>query len=585
MSDHVLYLGWRRAFALFSTACFLAVGFHSASAAVDNSDCMACHSDEKLTKKDASGKTVSLFVPEAKFSASVHGKQKCTGCHADITEVPHPDRFKAKPAACSSCHESQSATYGASVHGLARAAGKSAAAGCKDCHGSHEMLAVASAKSSVNRLRLAATCGVCHAEASREVQRSVHGTALAKGVREAPTCTDCHSEHKIEPLKTASAMKISGEVCSACHSSERMATKYHLPADRVKTFFASYHGLAARLGSTRAANCASCHGWHAVLPSSDPQSPIHKNNLATTCGHCHPDIGIKLASGPISIHAMPGADDGKHWIVNLVARFYIVLILVVIGAMLAHNGLDFVAKVREHILWAAQVDGEMRMTVAVRVQHFTLIVLFFLLAYTGFVHKYPEAVWSWPFHLMPNGNYLRGMIHRVAGWIFTGLLGVHCFALLGTRVGRAELRALWPRLRDWQDLWATVAFNFGLRKTRPSRERFNYVEKSEYWALLWGSVVMIITGITLIFTEAVLRLLPKVWLDVAQTIHYYEAVLATLAIVVWHFYAVLFDPHESPMNPVWLIGKKPSQQSDKTAERRNARKLSPPPPPPHTHKI
>jgi spermidine synthase len=73
---------------------------------------------------------------------------------------------------------------------------------------------------------------------------------------------------------------------------------------------------------------------------------------------------------------------------------------------------------------------------------------------------------------------------------------------------------------------------------------------------MWGSVVMIVTGLMLLFTETVLRTMPKVWHDVAQVIHYYEAVLATLAILVWHFYWVIFDPKEYPMNPSWLIGKK-----------------------------
>ena len=49
---------------------------------------------------------------------------------------------------------------------------------------------------------------------------------------------------------------------------------------------------------------------------------------------------------------------------------------------------------------------------------------------------------------------------------------------------------------------------------------------------------------------------------VAQVIHYYEAVLATLAIVVWHFYWVIFDPKEYPMNPSWLIGKKAEHSAD-----------------------
>jgi cytochrome b subunit of formate dehydrogenase/nitrate/TMAO reductase-like tetraheme cytochrome c subunit len=423
------------------------------------------------------------------------------------------------------------------------------------------MVKATSPESPLHRMHLAATCGRCHEKAAKEVATSVHGKALAAGVRDAPTCTDCHAEHRITSLVTASAMTISEDVCSRCHASERLATKYNMPADRFRTFFDSYHGLAARLGSTRAANCASCHGWHAVLPSADPASTIHKSNLAKTCGSCHPGIGTRLAKAEIKIHSEPGAAEGKPWIVNFIARFYILIIAIVIGAMLAHNGIDYIAKTRVHMAHI-RLNGEDRLSRLARVQHFTLIILFVLLAYTGFVHKYPDAIWSWPFQIMPGGNYVRGMIHRIAGWLFTILLVAHCIGLAVTRGGRAEARDLMLRPKDWRDLWGTLAFNLRLRSTPPPRDRFNYVEKSEYWALMWGSVVMIITGIALIFTEPVLRILPKVWLDISQVVHYYEAVLATLAIIVWHFYGVIFDPECYPMNPAWLIGKRPKPPTE-----------------------
>ena len=149
------------------------------------------------------------------------------------------------------------------------------------------MLNPDSPQSPLNFANLAKTCGQCHEQEARDVMESVHGKAVAAGRRDAATCTDCHSEHKIEALRGSSSLKISQDICSKCHASERLNTKYNLPADRVKTFFASYHGLAAQYGSTRAANCGSCHGFHLVLPSSDPRSSIYKDNLAATCGKCH----------------------------------------------------------------------------------------------------------------------------------------------------------------------------------------------------------------------------------------------------------------------------------------------------------
>jgi cytochrome b subunit of formate dehydrogenase len=81
------------------------------------------------------------------------------------------------------------------------------------------------------------------------------------------------------------------------------------------------------------------------------------------------------------------------------------------------------------------------------------------------------------------------------------------------------------------------------------------MEKVEYWAVVWGAVVMGLTGALLWFNNWSLQQFPKLWLDVATAVHYYEAVLACLAIVIWHFYTVIFDPDVYPMDTAWLTGR------------------------------
>ena len=80
------------------------------------------------------------------------------------------------------------------------------------------------------------------------------------------------------------------------------------------------------------------------------------------------------------------------------------------------------------------------------------------------------------------------------------------------------------------------------------------MEKLEYWAVVWGAIVMAASGIMLWANNLMLRFLPKTWLDVATSVHFYEAVLATLAIIVWHFYSVIFDPDVYPLDTSWLTG-------------------------------
>ncbi|HNY39920.1 MAG TPA: hypothetical protein PKJ41_05980, partial [Bryobacteraceae bacterium] len=76
---------------------------------------------------------------------------------------------------------------------------------------------------------------------------------------------------------------------------------------------------------------------------------------------------------------------------------------------------------------------------------------------------------------------------------------------------------------------------------------------------VWGTAVMAVTGTALWANNWMLANAPKVWYDFSRVVHYYEAVLATLAIVVWHFYSVIFDPEVYPMDPSWYSGYSPRE--------------------------
>jgi cytochrome b subunit of formate dehydrogenase len=77
----------------------------------------------------------------------------------------------------------------------------------------------------------------------------------------------------------------------------------------------------------------------------------------------------------------------------------------------------------------------------------------------------------------------------------------------------------------------------------------------EYLALVWGMFVMAFTGLALWFKVQTGHVAPRWVLDVATAVHFYEAILATLAILVWHFYWIIFDPDVYPMNWAWYDGK------------------------------
>ncbi|MEI7880603.1 MAG: hypothetical protein WCI95_06980 [bacterium] len=519
--------------------------------AIDNSDCFGCHEDKSLTKKDAAGKTINLFVDAAKYATSTHASNTCTSCHSDITEVPHPDKFAAKLVACDACHTNAARSYTSSAHGIARQAGNLQAATCSDCHGKHNVIPARLAISPLNHDHLAATCGKCHPQVVEVFQKSIHGKALTRGVRDAPTCTDCHSDHQISDLRAASSLKVAEDVCSRCHASERFNARNNLDANKVTTFFASYHGMSTKMGSTQSANCVSCHGYHDILPSSDPLSSVNTNNMVTTCRKCHPTANENFSFGKIHLDqkSVVNTGDRINWWIR---RIYTLLIVGVIGGMLVHNILVFRRKFQ--ILRRKKEPTVTRMTRSQRYQHFILLTSFTALAITGFALTYPD---SWLHYLMGSNENVRRLGHRLAAVIMMALAVYHTVYIVVAKDGRKLLKDIFPCPKDVLDVLGNLRYLIFPRAPKPEFARFTYGEKAEYWAVVWGTVIMGATGIIIMFKMYITEWAPRWVIDVAITIHFYEAILAVLAIIVWHFYHVIFDPDVYPINTACLDGKMP----------------------------
>ena len=170
-------------------------------------------------------------------------------------------------------------------------------------------------------------------------------------------------------------MQIAADVCSDCHASERLNTKYNLPPDRVKTFFESYHGLAAQYGSTLAANCASCHGVHNILPLHRPalqhlQDQPGRDLRQVPSGR---DRELRRRARSTWTPRRPQAAGDVGGKINWwVRRIYLVLIVGTIGFMLAHNLLLFSKKVRAR--YRAADLSVLRMSLSQRTQHVILAV-------------------------------------------------------------------------------------------------------------------------------------------------------------------------------------------------------------------
>ena len=504
--------------------------------------CVACHSKNIVPTKAVTD-TAALKLAQ---------EQVCITCHVKNKQTPAD-----APTA------SFVMSYEESVHGMALKAGNGAAANCVDCHGSHEMKKGGDPTSRVNRLNIPNTCAKCHGAIAEQYRASIHGSAFLAGNKDAPVCTDCHGEHRIlapkDPNSPVSKLHVSAQVCSPCHNSVRLNEKFGLAAERGKSFDDSYHGLATKAGSVEVANCASCHGVHDILPSSNPKSRVNKANLAVTCGKCHPGANENFTKGPV--HVIVSAKENN--LLYYVTSGYIALIVLTIGGMFFHNALDFVKKskrklrVRRGTIYEEELGHSLyvRMTLGERLQHGTLILSFVTLVITGFMLKYPDAWWVGPIRsISPSVFEIRSLLHRVAGLLLLLAGAYHLYYILAVPRGRQLVRDLVPKLKDLHDAIGVAKYNLGLTSVKPQFDRFSYVEKSEYWALVWGTIVMGVTGFILWFDNRFLGLLGKRWWDVAGTIHYYEAWLATLSIIVWHFYFVIFNPDVYPINLAFLKG-------------------------------
>ena len=512
-----------------------------------------------LLAADPPADCTSCHDQGAKLEKSAHAGLPCDTCHDNHDKYPHPANIP-KPV-CTTCHADQAGDYASGVHGLARKAGNEGTPDCALCHGSaHELLPP---KSQAFRTAVPDTCGMCHSEVVEQYRASVHGQALAKGITQAPLCTDCHGEHKI--IKhTSDASPVNPahirDTCGSCHGDVMLTRKFGLPSDRLVSFDSSFHGLAAKSGAQSVANCASCHGVHNILPSSDPKSTINAKNLPKTCGQCHPGAGTRFAIS--QVHVVEGKTDPPA--IRWVRQFYLLIIPVTIGLMLLHNGGDWLRKLmRARCRWAAQhavrpaathAHPELRMLPFERVQHALLVISFFTLVWTGFALKYPDQWWARPLLLLEGTRSMRSIIHRVAAGVFIAVSVTHLVSLIVSRKLRRHWLEMLPNANDPREALSNFAYNLGMGATPPGRSPHSYVEKAEYWAVVWGAIVMIATGSLLWANNLALRFLPKLWLDIATSVHFYEALLATLAIVVWHFYSIIFDPDVYPLNTAFLNG-------------------------------
>jgi hypothetical protein len=251
--------------------------------------CFDCHKDESLSKQDASGRKISLFVSETGFKNSVHGNLSCSDCHTKIRDDSHAEGGKKaadRRVNCESCHDKAEKEYKQGLHSKMIMKETERAANCFDCHGKHNILPSKNPGSMTHVSNIDKTCERCHSNiefvkqhalgeaiSGDEFKSSVHGKTGEV------TCTSCHGSHSlrslIDPKSTIFRSNIP-QTCGSCHP------------DITKQFVESIHGVLAARGRADSPTCTTCHGIHGIKAKVDPDSPVNERRIAmTTCPQCH----------------------------------------------------------------------------------------------------------------------------------------------------------------------------------------------------------------------------------------------------------------------------------------------------------
>jgi cytochrome b subunit of formate dehydrogenase len=187
-----------------------------------------------------------------------------------------------------------------------------------------------------------------------------------------------------------------------------------------------------------------------------------------------------------------------------------------------------------------------------------------LLILTGFFLWFlgrPDLTW-WQRESMTSliSIGLIRFVHRCAATLMILVSTYHLAWVVFTKNGRREFLQLVPRKKDFLDCRDNLLFFLGRSKERPKFTRYAYFEKFDYWGAYWGCIVMILTGLVLWFDRFFAGLFPWFPYELAIMIHMYEAILATMVHLIWHFYNVHFRPDIFPGSKVWLTGEMTREQ-------------------------
>lgn len=197
------------------------------------------------------------------------------------------------------------------------------------------------------------------------------------------------------------------------------------------------------------------------------------------------------------------------------------------------------------------------------VEHLVLMVLFVVLSVTGFPQRFLTASSSQAIVDAMGGVGVTRLVHRISGVLFTLLVVSHLGDVaLGVFHRKGQLTMV-PTRKDFSDAIVTLRYYLGLTRTQARFDRFDYRQKFEYWGLVFGGLVMVATGLALLFPVPAARLLTGQIIPAAKLAHSSEGLMAFLAIIIWHIYNAHLSPDVFPFDASIFTGRISRERMEK----------------------
>ena len=550
--------------------------------AIANHRCLRCHADQEekfVVARD--GKRNNIYVDPQVLEHSVHGKVACTGCHSDVTKLPHAKPL-AKSIGCVACHRQQwdqakkeqaepkklerlevvlkqTDNYLHSAHAKPNPKDQSrVSAACHDCHDAHNIGAPGAVQRAEHRLKNPEVCGRCHEKQKQDYLGSIHGQAIVeKKDEKSAVCSDCHTTHAISSPKGDPAKLAITQNCGDCHKEAK------------RTYLASYHGQVNRLGYTNTAKCYDCHTGHKVKKDDDPASSVHVNNRLENCKNCHKNatasfLQFQPHGDPDNLEKYPGLYVAKRFmgalIIGVMVFFWIHVLLWLYRELMDRmQGKGF----RED-LDKPEVVYFRRFSPVWRWIHGLFAISTMLLILTGTSLLFSHTDWAKAVVTFLGGPKMEGIIHRTAAVTWLSIFVFHLI-VVARNIRRNKTfnwfggTSLVPSWTDLKDLKAMFLWFFG-RAERPDFCHWTYWQRFDYWAPFWGAMIIGGSGLILFFPEKTAAVLPGWVFNIATLVHAEEALLAAVFLNTVHFFNVHFRPERFPMSTTIFTGKIPLEE-------------------------